>query len=142
MEIWGYSWPTYSKRPRRVDRCSLVDVVNKLDRRRVLLPRDAMLTRYNADVVCLSVRPSQAGRLETTGRIELVLAWQLLSTYLTPCFKEIRVDIRPKIRVLPSGTLSQTLDLENFATARRWRCKQNSLTWIDSLWIAHSIIDA
>ena len=36
--------------------------------------------------------------------------------------KEIRVS--PKIRVLNAGTLSQTLDLENFATASQ----QNSLT--------------
>ena len=34
------------------------------------------------------------------------------------CYKEIWVT--PKIRVLPSGTLSHTLDLENFATASRW----------------------
>ena len=42
------------------------------------------------------------------------LAWELHSTLPTLCFKEIKVS--PKIRVLPSGTLPQTLDLENFAT--------------------------
>jgi len=49
-----------------------------------------------------------------TNRIELVLAWCLSSTNptLTLCYKEIWVS--PKIRVLPSGTLSQTLDLKKF----------------------------
>jgi len=40
--------------------------------------------------------------------------------------KEIRVP--PKIRVLPSGTLSQTLDIENFASASRSCRQQNSWT--------------
>ena len=43
-----------------------------------------------------------------------------LGGFLTP--KEIWVS--SKISVLPSGTLSQTLDLENFATASRLRCQQ------------------
>jgi len=43
-----------------------------------------------------------------------VLAWKLLSTL---CFKEIHVST--KIRVLPSGTLSQTPDFENFASPYR-----------------------
>jgi len=37
------------------------------------------------------------------------------STYATMYFKEIMVP--PKIRVVPSGTLSRSLDLENFAAA-------------------------
>ena len=45
--------------------------------------------------------------------IELVLVWRLRSTCPTLCYKKIRTS--PKIRVRPSGTLSQTLDLENFA---------------------------
>ena len=45
------------------------------------------------------------------------LAWEILSTYPTLCYKEIRVT--SKIRALSSGTLLQTLDLENFATAYR-----------------------
>jgi len=36
--------------------------------------------------------------------------------------------VHPKIRVLPSATLSQTLDLENFATASQLCCQQNSST--------------
>ena len=44
-------------------------------------------------------------------------AREFLSTHPTLYFKEIRVS--PKLMVLPSGTLTQTLDLENFATAYR-----------------------
>ena len=43
------------------------------------------------------------------------LACRLLSTYPTLCCKEIQVS--SEIRVLPSETLSQTPDLENFASA-------------------------
>jgi len=42
------------------------------------------------------------------------------------CYKEIRIP--PKLRVLPCGTLLQTLDLENFVTASRWCDRQNSST--------------
>jgi len=45
------------------------------------------------------------------------LAWRLPSTYPKLCCKEIWVS--PIIQVFPSGTLSQTLDLENFAAASR-----------------------
>ena len=41
------------------------------------------------------------------------LVWELPELY----YKQIR--ILPEIRLLPSGTLSQTVDLENFATASR-----------------------
>jgi len=37
-------------------------------------------------------------------------------TYSTLCYKEIWVS--PKIMILPSGTLSQTPDFENFATRK------------------------
>ena len=43
------------------------------------------------------------------------LTWRFLSTGDKLCYKEIHVST--KIRVLPSGTLSQTQDLENFASA-------------------------
>ena len=64
-------------------------------------------------VACPNVRPSVTSRYcsETTRRR------LLFSTYPTPCYKKIWAD--PKIRLLPSGTLFQTPDLENFATARR-----------------------
>ena len=71
-----------------------------------------------AVVLCLSirlsVRPSVTSRycIETTGRIELVLARRLPSICPTLCYKEIWVS--PKIRVLPSGTLSQNTGLRKF----------------------------
>jgi len=67
----------------------------------------------------VSVSVTNRYSVETVERFGLVLAWELLSTYHTPCFKEIDVHIPSKIRVLPSGTLLQTLDLENFVTAYR-----------------------
>ena len=88
------------------------------------LPRDAMLAPVYAVVPCPSVRRSSVTSrycIETTGRIELVFGVGLPSTYPTLCSKEIWLS--PKIRVLPSGTLSQTPDLENFATASRSRCQ-------------------
>ena len=62
--------------------------------------------------VRLPVCPSITSRycIETTARIELVSGTGLSSTYPTLCCGEIRVS--PKNRVLPSGTLSQTSDLE------------------------------
>jgi len=96
--------------------------------------------RYASDVfavvvcpsVCLFVRPSVTSQhcIETSGRIKLFLAWKLPSSYPGLCYKEIWVSL--KMRVLPSGTLFQTPDLENFATASRSRCQQNSST-VDSL---------
>jgi len=51
-------------------------------------------------------------------QIELsFLAQRFSSVYHTLCSKEIWVS--PKITVLPSRTFTQTLDLKNFATARR-----------------------
>ena len=56
------------------------------------------------------------------------LSWRLSITYAIQkrCCKKIRVSL--KVRLLISGTVSQTLDLENFATASRSRCQQNSST--------------
>ena len=73
-----------------------------------------------------SVCPPQAGmaskRLDESSTY---LARRLPSTFPTSlCCKDIWVS--PKIGVLPSGTLSQTPDFDNFATARRSRCQQNS----------------
>jgi len=65
--------------------------------------------------VCLSV--TSPCSVETDKRIGWFLARELPSTCPTVCFKEIQVP--SKIRVLPSVTLLQTLDLENFATAYR-----------------------
>ena len=78
--------------------------------------------------VRLSVRPSArhypvlySERLKESN---WYLAWRHPSSYPTLCCKKIRIS--PKIRVLPCGTLSRTSDLENFTTASRWRCQQNS----------------
>ena len=72
--------------------------------------------------VCLSVRPSQAGvvskRLDESSWF---LEWRPPSAYPTLSYKELWVS--PKIKVLPSETLSQTPDLEDFATASRSRCR-------------------
>ena len=56
------------------------------------------------------------------------LSWRLSITYAIQkrrC-KKIRVSL--KVGLLISGTVSQTLDLENFATASRSRCQKNSST--------------
>jgi len=53
--------------------------------------------------------------IETDERLELVLAWELSSTYPTLCYNDIQVP--PKTII--SGTLLLTLDLENFATTYR-----------------------
>jgi len=55
------------------------------------------------------------------------LAWRLPFTCHTLCGSEIWVS--PKIRVHLSRTLSQTPDLENFATESRSHCQQNSSIW-------------
>jgi len=77
-----------------------------------------------AVVVCPSVyhKPVPGYHIETIGRIELVFGMEA-STCLTLCYKEIWVS--SKIRVLPSGTLSQTPDLKNLVTISRPRCQQN-----------------
>ena len=74
--------------------------------------------------VLLSIRLSQVG-IVSKGPDEssCVLAWGLPSTYPRLCYKEIWVGPSPKIRVLLSKTLSQTLD---FATASRSLCQQHS----------------
>jgi len=63
--------------------------------------------------VTLSV--TSRSSVETAEQIELVFVRELPSTYPTLLFNEIRTPT--EVRVLPSGTLSQNLSLENFATA-------------------------
>jgi len=83
---------------------------------------DVAVCRYVS--VCLSV--TSRYRVETTRRIELVLAWKLSLTYP---YTELQGNSGvSKIRVLSAGTLSQTLDLENFATTSQQRCQLNSST--------------
>jgi len=73
--------------------------------------------------VCVSVISLYVCRvcncIEVAARIGLFFANGLPSTSATLCFKEIGVS--PKIRVFPFVTSSQTLDLENMATAPNHR---------------------
>jgi len=66
---------------------------------------------------CLSVSVTSRSSIEMAEQIWLVFGMGTFSTYPTTGYKEIQVP--SKIRVLPSRTLLQTLDLENFATAYR-----------------------
>jgi len=71
-------------------------------------------------VVCLSACPSATSRycIETTGRIGQVFD----GSFIRPIPRRV---VR-KFGYLQNfaGTLSQTPDLENFATASRWLCQQ------------------
>ena len=62
--------------------------------------------------LCLSQVGVLSKRLNESGWF---WARELLSTYSTLCFKEIQIP--SNVSVLPSGTVHQTLDLENLATA-------------------------
>jgi len=83
--------------------------------------------------VCLCLSVTSRGILsKRMNESSWFWALELPSTRPTLCSKKIRVS--PKIRVLPSGTLSQTPDLENFASAyrssKRVMCYQlSSTTW-------------
>ena len=67
--------------------------------------------------MCLSVCLSVTSRycIETATRIELDFGTQVLLDLSYIVLKDVRVS--PKIRILLSGTLSETLALENFAVA-------------------------
>jgi len=88
------------------------------------LLRDAMLVQYLlSSCVCPSQARIVSKRLDES-------SWVVICrppfTYSTLLCKEI--GYLQKIWVLPSGTLSQTLDLENFSTASQSRCQQKSFT--------------
>ena len=53
---------------------------------------------------------------------------------ITLCYKEIRVS--PKITALPSGTLPQTVDFENFATA----CRSSTVEFVDDTYDGRRIV--
>jgi len=112
--------------------CGQLEIVNRLSFCYVTLHFDrwwtfchilndfyhAMLSICGTSHGPVSLRPSQVGVLsKRMNESSCFLAWELHSTYPTQCFKEIHVPW--KIRVLPSGILLQTVDLENFATAYR-----------------------
>ena len=100
--------------------------------------RDALLAPVLALCLCLSVSVChKLCSIETAGRINLVLAWRLLLTSPTLCFKEIQVPT--KIRVLPSGTFFSklwTLKISPRHIDRR-TCYQLSSRKVD----AHSVIN-
>jgi len=77
-----------------------------------------------AVVVCLSASLSVKSKycIETTGRTEIF--FDIKASFHTLCYNRVP----PKPRVFLSGTLSQTLDSENFAAAIRSCCQQNSST--------------
>ena len=111
------------------------------------MPHDAVLARYYvAMALCLFLPPSITSRycIETIGLIEMVLAWRLSSTYPTLCYKPKEIRVPPKIREIPSGTLSQTLDWKKFATAFdrvSKTCRRLSLlttlATVDASWLTH-----
>jgi len=78
-----------------------------------------MLAQVLAMALCPCLCPSAISRCstETDGRIDLILAWRLLLTSPTLCCQEIQLST--KIRILLSGTFSETPDLKNFAKAYR-----------------------
>jgi len=97
--------------------------------------------------VCLSVRPSQTGG--TAERIELVLgkqAYRLILHYIQRKFRR-----NSKIGTFPSGTLSQTLDLEKTchgtSTAKRvvnlvppTTVASLSLTFVDNIMCVTQVV--
>jgi len=89
--------------------------------------------RYASAVYAMAPCPSVCIRLSQVGVLSKRLkksSWFLArgASFNLPntVFKKIRVS--PKIKVLPSGTLPRTLDLENIATASQSCCQQNSST--------------
>ena len=76
-----------------------------------------MLARVLAMAPCLSVSVTNRSSIQTAERIGRFFGMGAFFDLSYMCFKKILVT--PKIGVLPSGTLLQTLDLENFATAYR-----------------------
>jgi len=93
--------------------------------------------------VCVCVRVCHKTVLysETDGRNDLgVLARMLRSTCYIPHRVLRKFKYLQKIRVLPSGTLSSTLNVANFATASRSCCRRSSFsistapTTVDAQW--------
>jgi len=102
-----------------------------------LLLRDPMLTRYLlSSFVCLSVRPivQHTPVLDQIQNHWTDRAGFCHGVFLPPILCVIRIfgclQIRVHCTVLPSGTLSQTLNLQKFATASEscCDCQHNSST--------------
>ena len=79
-------------------------------------------------VVCTSVCPPQAD-IASKRLDRLSWFWHGgFSPLILHCVVGNSSTCVSKVRVLPSRTLSETLDLDNFATARRSCCQQKSST--------------
>jgi len=91
-----------------------------------MLARVGRPTSYGPVAVFLCVSLAHRYCIETAARIELVYGTCFPDLRYTMLYMEIRVS--PELRVLSSGTLSQSLDLENLAARpvhrRRARYKQ------------------
>jgi len=88
-----------------------------------ILPRDIMLARVLAVVLCLcvfvSVSVTRRYCIEMAARIELISAYRFRSTYDMLYFREIRISSKISVRCNRSGTFLQILDLEDVATTHR-----------------------
>ena len=113
---WYYCWehkPTYSQSCCTKKRKFVIAIL-------AFLPHDAMAA-WHMQSLCVHLSITSEYCIETTGPIKLVFAIDA-SFHLS----HTEIWVSAKIMVLPSGNLSKTLDLENFATASRSRCQQNS----------------
>ena len=79
--------------------------------------------------VCLAQAGVMSKRMNESGRF---LAWQLPCTCRPLCYKEVRVP--STIRVLPSGTLLQTLDLEVRTFASAYRSSKRVINFARERW--------
>ena len=73
--------------------------------------------------VCPSVSVASRCSVGTGGRIDLVLAWMLLSVSPTPCFEEVQVSV--KIRVFPDS-------LEHFPKLRTFRKFHHGISIVEA----------
>jgi len=73
----------------------------------------AVLAVARGVCACLCLSITNSSSIETDGRVELGLARKPPLAYHSWCCQQIGIS-RKQGYALPSGTLSQTLDLENF----------------------------
>ena len=102
--------------------------VRDIARRRFMTARRYASAEYavvERPSVCLSARPSVTSRyyIETTGRIELVLAWTLPSMSAIRKFGHLQ-----KLGYFPLELCIKLRTFRNIAMESRSRCQQNSST--------------
>jgi len=113
IELVGYSRQTCNNpRASSHDASTVVGVIHKLDRQRVLY----MLRLCYAMVLCsfclsVSVTNRSVSVTEIAKRIKLVLAWTLPSNYPTLHCKKSRVAPKLRVGLHPSGTSYRTLKI-------------------------------